>query len=186
MLDTKTSLLHATWPRIRAHYTKRQLTFQSDSRLMFSSLVHHVCRFLSQNASCEYGLQCTCCLLFLPLRVAVLLCGMHVCTSHTTVLLALGEDPDPLSVLVVRLSRNSYTTRSFIGLLHWVTVATDRIVGLSLMVSWGHKTQRWLVIWYCLTHMENASLCDDQPKGRWASRPSSAMSVSVNRRKITH
>ena len=38
-----------------------------------------------------------------------------MCALHTTGLLALAEGLDPLSVSVVRLSRNSYTTHSFIG-----------------------------------------------------------------------
>ena len=47
------------------------------------------------------------------------------------------------------------------------------------MVDRGLKTQRWFVIWDSLAHMENASLCNDQSKGRWNSRPSLAISVSV-------
>ena len=53
------------------------------------------------------------------------------------------------------------------------------------MVNRGLKTQRWLVLWDCLTHMEKASLCNDQRKGRRAGRPSLAMGVSVNQMKIT-
>ena len=54
------------------------------------------------------------------------------------------------------------------------------------MVDRGLETQRWFVIWDCLTHMKNASLCIDQRKGRQVGRPSLAMSVSVNQMKITH
>ena len=53
------------------------------------------------------------------------------------------------------------------------------------MVNRGLKTQRWFVTWDCLTHVEDASHCNDQAKGRWAGRSSSAMSVSVNQMKIT-
>ena len=101
---------------------------------------------------------------------------IHVCVYHTTGLLALAEGPDDRrSVEVVRLSRNSNTIRSFIGLHHRVSAAADRIVGLSLMTGRGLKTQRWLGIWNCFTYMENASVCNDQPKGRWACRSSSAI-----------
>ena len=54
------------------------------------------------------------------------------------------------------------------------------------MVNRGLKTQRGLVRWDCLTHTENASLFHDQRKGRWAGRPSLAMSASINQMKITH
>ena len=54
------------------------------------------------------------------------------------------------------------------------------------MVDRGLKTQRWLVIQRCLTHMENASLYNDQRKGRWAGRPSLKMGVSAIQMKITH
>ena len=53
------------------------------------------------------------------------------------------------------------------------------------MMDRGLKPQIWLVIWNCLTHMENASLFNAQPKGRRAGRPSLAMSVSVNQMTIT-
>ena len=98
------------------------------------------------------------------------------CRMHTALV---------LSVSVVRLSRNSNTIRGFIGLLHWVPVATDQIVWLSLMVHRSRKTQRWLAIWDYLTHMESANLCNDQPEGRWAGRPSLAMSGGANHMKIT-
>ena len=42
---TKTSLPHIKRPWIRAPYTKRQLFFQSDFHLLFSSMVQHVRRF---------------------------------------------------------------------------------------------------------------------------------------------
>ena len=108
----------------------------------------------------------------------------YICAFHTTGLLALVEGPDPLSVSVVRLNRDSFTVRNFIGLLHRVSVATDRIVGLSLMVDRGLKTQRWFVIWDCSTHMENAGLRHARPKGHWAVRPSLATTVSVNQMKF--
>ena len=38
-------LPHITRPQIRAHYTKRQLFFQSDFRIPFSSMVQRVRRF---------------------------------------------------------------------------------------------------------------------------------------------
>ena len=92
-------------------------------------------------------------LLFLPLTVAItviidstVMQHIYVCVFHTTGLLALVEGPDPLSVSVVRLNRDSFTVRNFIGLLHRVSVATDRIVGQSLTVDQGLKTQKWLVI----------------------------------------
>ena len=53
------------------------------------------------------------------------------------------------------------------------------------MVDRSLKTQRWFVILDCLTHMESTGLCNDQPEGRWAGRPSLAMSVSANQMKIT-
>ena len=32
--------------------------------------------------------------------------------------------------------------------------------------------------------MESASLCNDQPEGRWAGRPNLAMSVGANQMKL--
>ena len=179
--DTKTSLPHFTRSRIRGQYTKRQFFFQSAFRLLFSSMVQQVRRYFHKTpvVSIAYSV-----LLFLLLRVAITV--VIASTFHTTGLLALAEGLDALSVSVVRLSRNSYTICSLTGLLHWVSVATDRIVGLSLMVVRSLKTQRWLVIWDCLTHVENASLCNDQRKGRWAGRPSLEMSASAIKTKITH
>ena len=129
--------------------------------------------FLSQNANHEYSQRCSSfssaenghnCDYRLHYDTACIY--NYLCVFHTTGLLVLAEGPDALSVSVVQLSRNSI--RNFIGLLQRVSVATDRIVWLSLMVDRGLKIQRWLVIWDCLTHMENAGLCYDQPKGRWA------------------
>ena len=66
---TKTSLPHIKRPWIRAPYTKRQLFFQSDFHLVFQQGA--ACSsLLSQNAGCEFSLQCTC-LLFLSLTVAI-------------------------------------------------------------------------------------------------------------------
>ena len=47
------------------------------------------------------------------------------------------KGPDPLSHSVVRLGMMSYTIRDFIASIHRVPVATDRIVGLSLVVDRG-------------------------------------------------
>ena len=49
----------------------------------------------------------------------------------------LGQGSDPLSDSVVRLGRNSYRIRSFIGLRQWFPVATDRILELSPMMDRG-------------------------------------------------
>ena len=54
------------------------------------------------------------------------------------------------------------------------------------MVDRSLRTQRWLVIWDCLTHVESESLCTDRHEGRWAGRPSLAMSVGANQMKVTH
>ena len=71
-------------------------------------------------------LQCTC-LLVLPLRVAITVIiassimrrACHMCVLFIPpAFLALAEGQDPLSVSVVRLSRNSYTIHSFIALRH--------------------------------------------------------------------
>ena len=99
--DTKTSFPYITRPRIRAHYTKRQLFFRSDFRLLFSSMVQHVRRFC-HNTPIVSRVAIT--VVFTSTMMHAVL---YVCAFHNTGLLAIAEGPDPLSVSVVRLSRNS-------------------------------------------------------------------------------
>ena len=99
------------------------------------------CRNMSRNEFLQVLRRCTFVALSPPLK-----CGMHICmlfvpSAFWSLLKALI-----LSVSIVRLGRNSVTIGSFIVLLHWAPVATDRIVRLSLMVDRGLKTQSWLVI----------------------------------------
>ena len=57
--------------------------------------------------------------------------------------------PDPLGDPIVWLGRNVYTLQNFNGPLHWVPVATDWIMGLSLIADQGlkritHSRDFWL------------------------------------------
>ena len=56
-------------------------------------------------------------------------------TSHGVLERIVCEGPHPPSDSVVRLGRNPNTLRDFIGPLHWVSVAIDGIVRLSLIVD---------------------------------------------------
>ena len=61
----------------------------------------------------------------------------HLCDRHTTLSFS---GPDPPSDSVVRPGWNSYTIRDFIGPLHRVSVASDRIVQLC-------QSSRLSLIW---------------------------------------
>ena len=110
------------------------------------------CSSAESGYNCDYHFHCDA-------------CKQYVCAVHTTGLLTLAEGPDTLSVSVVRLSRNSYTIRNFIGLLHWVSVGTDRIVGLSVMVDRSLKTLRWLVIIMGL--LDSHGKCESMKWSAW-------------------
>ena len=51
------------------------------------------------------------------------------------------QAPDPLSDSVVRLGRNSCTIHHFIAPLHWVSVAIERILQLSLIRDGGRQVR---------------------------------------------
>ena len=57
--------------------------------------------------------------------------------SPVTMKISQTYDSGPPSDSVIWSGRNSHTRRTFIGLLHWVPVATDQIVCLSLKVDQG-------------------------------------------------
>ena len=93
-------LPHITRPQIRAHYTKRQLFFQPDFRLLFSILVQRVRRSCHKKpivstaysvlfffSSAESGHNCDYCLLYYAASMS------YVCAFHTTGLSGLSWRP---------------------------------------------------------------------------------------------